>query len=78
MRVVASNECLPLIYIYIYIYIHTQVSPLYMLVGLVFILLASLTVMNMLIGILCEVVSVVSSVEKEQLVLSFVKEWGSL
>lgn len=40
---------------------------------LLFILLASLTVMNMLIGILCEVVSVVSAVEKENCLLNFVK-----
>jgi len=40
--------------------------------SLVFILLASLTVMNMLIGVLVEVVSVVSSVEKEELKVNFV------
>lgn len=40
---------------------------------LLFILLASLTVMNMLVGVLVEVVSVVSSVEKEQLQVNFVK-----
>lgn len=40
---------------------------------LAYILLASLTVMNMLVGILCEVVSVVSAVEKESLLLEFVK-----
>merc|ERR1711939_1014653 len=34
---------------------------------LAFVFLASLTVMNMLIGVLCEVVKVVSAVEKEQL-----------
>merc|ERR1719316_1559767 len=41
---------------------------------LVFILFASLTVMNMLVGVLCEVVSVVSSVEKEQLTVNYVKQ----
>jgi len=41
---------------------------------LVFILLSSLTVMNMLVGILCEVVSVVSAVEKEQLTVNYVKQ----
>jgi len=41
---------------------------------LLYILLASLTVMNMLVGVLVEVVSVVSSVEKEQLLLNYVKE----
>eukprot|EP00929_Paragymnodinium_shiwhaense_P110756 TRINITY_DN7799_c0_g5_i1.p1 TRINITY_DN7799_c0_g5~~TRINITY_DN7799_c0_g5_i1.p1 ORF type:complete len:721 (-),score=173.72 TRINITY_DN7799_c0_g5_i1:204-2366(-) len=40
---------------------------------LLYILLASLTVMNMLIGVLCEVVSVVSEVEKEQLLLAWVR-----
>jgi len=38
-----------------------------------FILFASLTVMNMLVGVLCEVVSVVSAVEKETLVVNFVQ-----
>merc|ERR1719408_779815 len=37
-----------------------------------FTLLASLTVMNMLIGVLVEVVSVVASVEKETLQVNFV------
>lgn len=36
-------------------------------------LLASLTVMNMLVGILCEVVTVVSAVEKEEILLKSVK-----
>eukprot|EP00927_Polykrikos_kofoidii_P047969 TRINITY_DN4222_c0_g2_i4.p1 TRINITY_DN4222_c0_g2~~TRINITY_DN4222_c0_g2_i4.p1 ORF type:complete len:1071 (+),score=196.19 TRINITY_DN4222_c0_g2_i4:392-3214(+) len=40
---------------------------------LLFVLLASLTVMNMLVGVLVEVVSVVSAVEKEELVVNFVK-----
>jgi len=40
---------------------------------MVFILLVSLTVMNMLVGVLVEVVSVVSAVEKEQLQVTFVK-----
>lgn len=40
---------------------------------IVFILLSSLTVMNMLVGVLCEVISVVSAVEKEQMTLTFVK-----
>lgn len=40
---------------------------------LLFILLSSLTVMNMLVGILCEVVSVVSAVEKEELTVNYVK-----
>merc|ERR1712032_1234273 len=41
---------------------------------MVFILLGSLTVMNMLVGILVEVVSVVSAVENEQLTVNFVKQ----
>jgi hypothetical protein len=40
---------------------------------LLFVLLATLTVMNMLVGVLCEVVSVVSSVEKEELTVNYVK-----
>jgi hypothetical protein len=40
---------------------------------LTFILLASLTVLNMLIGVLVEVVSVVASVEREELTLNTVK-----
>mmetsp|Transcript_17417 Transcript_17417/g.38096 ORF Transcript_17417/g.38096 Transcript_17417/m.38096 type:complete len:752 (-) Transcript_17417:229-2484(-) len=38
-----------------------------------FVLLASLTVMNMLVGVLVEVVSVVAAVEKETLQVNFVK-----
>jgi len=44
------------------------------LFSFVFILVASLTIMNMLIGILVEVINVVSIVEKEQLTVSYVKE----
>jgi len=40
---------------------------------IVFFFLAALTVMNMLVGILCDVVSVVSAVEKEQLQVMSVK-----
>jgi voltage-gated sodium channel len=40
---------------------------------LVYMLLAGLTVMNMLVGVLVEVVGVVSSVEKEGLTVSYVK-----
>jgi hypothetical protein len=40
---------------------------------LLFILLGSLTVMNMLVGVLVEVVSVVSAVEKEGMKLNFIK-----
>mmetsp|Transcript_137201 Transcript_137201/g.273817 ORF Transcript_137201/g.273817 Transcript_137201/m.273817 type:complete len:744 (-) Transcript_137201:47-2278(-) len=45
-----------------------------LLVLYVFILLAALTVMNMLIGVICEVVSAVAATEREQLSLGFVKE----
>mmetsp|Transcript_26787 Transcript_26787/g.48647 ORF Transcript_26787/g.48647 Transcript_26787/m.48647 type:complete len:214 (-) Transcript_26787:260-901(-) len=50
-----------------------DVSYAYGFCVILFILLSSLTVMNMLVGVLCEVVSVVSSVEKEQMALNFVK-----
>merc|ERR1740138_293333 len=39
----------------------------------VFILLAALTVMNMLIGVLCEVVSAVAAVEREEMLVSLVQ-----
>jgi hypothetical protein len=47
--------------------------PIMWILIMMFILLAGLTVMNMLVGVLCEVVSVVSSVEKEALLVNFVK-----
>jgi len=40
---------------------------------LIYTILAALCVMNMLVGVLCEVVSVVSSVEKESLLVNYVK-----
>lgn len=43
------------------------------IVMLIFILISTLTVMNMLVGVLCEVVSVVSAVEKENMAVQFVK-----
>eukprot|EP00929_Paragymnodinium_shiwhaense_P095894 TRINITY_DN5720_c1_g1_i1.p1 TRINITY_DN5720_c1_g1~~TRINITY_DN5720_c1_g1_i1.p1 ORF type:complete len:790 (+),score=197.57 TRINITY_DN5720_c1_g1_i1:114-2483(+) len=48
-------------------------GPFAWLAVMVYILLGSLTVMNMLVGVLCEVVSVVSSVEKESLLITFVR-----
>lgn len=39
-----------------------------------FVLLASLTVMNMLIGVLCEVVSAVAATEKEEMLVTYVHE----
>lgn len=41
---------------------------------LLYILFASLTVMNMLVGVLVEVVSIVSAVEKETMLVNFVKQ----
>lgn len=46
---------------------------LYGVLLVIFILLASLTVMNMLVGVLVEVVCTVSSVEKEQMEATFLK-----
>eukprot|EP00927_Polykrikos_kofoidii_P083244 TRINITY_DN8483_c0_g4_i1.p1 TRINITY_DN8483_c0_g4~~TRINITY_DN8483_c0_g4_i1.p1 ORF type:complete len:819 (-),score=154.43 TRINITY_DN8483_c0_g4_i1:45-2465(-) len=40
---------------------------------IIFVLLASMTVMNMLVGVLCEVVQCVASIEKEMLQVNFVK-----
>merc|ERR1719473_1210725 len=40
---------------------------------LFFVLLGSLTIMNLLVGVLVEVVSVVSAVEKEEMKVNFVK-----
>jgi hypothetical protein len=45
----------------------------YKLLLLAYIFLASLTVLNMLIGVLCEVVGAVSTVEKEVLLINYVK-----
>lgn len=50
-----------------------EVNGIYAVLMLIFILVSTLTVMNMLVGVLCEVVSVVSAVEKEQMNLQFVK-----
>mmetsp|Transcript_24503 Transcript_24503/g.56859 ORF Transcript_24503/g.56859 Transcript_24503/m.56859 type:complete len:795 (+) Transcript_24503:110-2494(+) len=44
------------------------------LVFYVFILLAALTVLNMLIGVLCEVVTAVASAEREQITVEMVKD----
>lgn len=49
-------------------------SYLYGFVMLMFVLAATLTVMNMLVGILVEVVANVSSVENEQLVVNMVRK----
>ncbi|CAE7272183.1 Scn10a [Symbiodinium pilosum] len=50
-----------------------EFGGIYYFMILTYLLLASLTVMNMLIGILCEVISVVSHVESEEMKLSAVK-----
>jgi calmodulin len=42
--------------------------------AMVFLILAAMTLMNMLIGVLCEVIGVVSSVEKESMKVTFVKQ----
>eukprot|EP00928_Gymnodinium_smaydae_P085475 TRINITY_DN6896_c0_g1_i1.p1 TRINITY_DN6896_c0_g1~~TRINITY_DN6896_c0_g1_i1.p1 ORF type:complete len:558 (-),score=84.11 TRINITY_DN6896_c0_g1_i1:166-1839(-) len=51
-----------------------DVSPLLAWLFLIFTLFSFVTVMNMLVGILVEVVTCVAAVEKEQLNLTFVKE----
>jgi len=48
-------------------------SILFGAIIILFVLIASLTVMNLLVGVLVEVVSVVASVEKETLQVTFVK-----
>eukprot|EP00931_Biecheleriopsis_adriatica_P117257 TRINITY_DN92794_c0_g1_i1.p1 TRINITY_DN92794_c0_g1~~TRINITY_DN92794_c0_g1_i1.p1 ORF type:complete len:669 (+),score=115.46 TRINITY_DN92794_c0_g1_i1:84-2090(+) len=48
-------------------------SPVYYFMMLAFLFFASLTVMNMLIGILCDVISDVSDVEKESMLIANVK-----
>eukprot|EP00441_Pelagodinium_beii_P035387 CAMPEP_0197635762 /NCGR_PEP_ID=MMETSP1338-20131121/11487_1 /TAXON_ID=43686 ORGANISM="Pelagodinium beii, Strain RCC1491" /NCGR_SAMPLE_ID=MMETSP1338 /ASSEMBLY_ACC=CAM_ASM_000754 /LENGTH=614 /DNA_ID=CAMNT_0043207887 /DNA_START=356 /DNA_END=2200 /DNA_ORIENTATION=- len=50
-----------------------QESVWYWWLFLLFILLAALTVMNMLIGVLCEVVGAVAATEKEENMCAFVK-----
>merc|ERR1712032_1704320 len=46
----------------------------YLFLFYLFVLIASLTVLNMLIGVLCEVISAVASTEKERLNIAFAKE----
>merc|ERR1719362_2570023 len=45
-----------------------------LLIFYIFVLLAALTVMNMLIGVICEVVSAVASTEQERMTVSYVKD----
>lgn len=49
-------------------------SILLVLLFYLFVLLAALTVMNMLIGVLCEVVSAVAATEREQITMATVKD----
>jgi hypothetical protein len=46
---------------------------IYLVLILLFFLLSAITVMNMLIGILCGVVAAVSDVEKEEMLINYVK-----
>jgi hypothetical protein len=49
-------------------------SLVYSFLFYIFVLLSALTVLNMLIGVLCEVVAAVASTEKESLTVAFVHE----
>jgi hypothetical protein len=55
------------------VYACGEQSIVFKFLFLFFILFSSLTVLNMLVGVLCEVVSVVAKVENEQMAISFVK-----
>merc|ERR1719384_2373543 len=48
-------------------------SAIYVIMFYFFVLMSAFTIMNMLIGVLCEVVSAVAATEKEELLLSYVK-----
>jgi len=50
-----------------------EVDPLLTMVFVAFILLSSFTVLNLLIGMLCEVVNVVAAAEKEKAMVNYVK-----
>merc|ERR1712061_350339 len=47
---------------------------LFAVLMLIYILIASLTVMNMLVGVLVDVVKTVSSIEKEQMDVNFIRK----
>jgi hypothetical protein len=53
---------------------HGIIDSLASILVVVYLLLAALTVLNMLVGILCDVVTEVSTFEKEEALLMFVKE----
>jgi len=49
-------------------------NPVLGIIGFIFVLLSGLTVLNMLVGVLVEVVDVVAQVEKEEIATSFVSD----
>jgi hypothetical protein len=59
---------------------HTLSRMLYGSIIVLYLIFASLTCLNMLVGILCDVVSAVSSFEREEMLLSHVRDclWGLL
>lgn len=48
-------------------------APMMVCLFLIFVLLSSLTILNMLIGVLCEVVSAVAAAEREKAIVTYVK-----
>mmetsp|Transcript_22034 Transcript_22034/g.50341 ORF Transcript_22034/g.50341 Transcript_22034/m.50341 type:complete len:682 (+) Transcript_22034:47-2092(+) len=56
-----------------HVYDMSSNNILFAMLFLIFVLLASLTLMNMLVGVLVDVVSVVSAVEKEHMTVQWVK-----
>jgi len=49
-------------------------NDLYAIVFIIFIFIVSITIMNMLVGVLCGVINTITSVEKEQVMIEFVRE----
>lgn len=49
-------------------------NPLCAIIFLIFVMISALTIMNMLIGVLCEVITAVAATEKEANTVDFVKE----
>lgn len=60
----------------LYDYVNTiwNESAFFAMIFMIFILLVTITIMNMLVGVLVGVVNTVASVEQEQLMLNFVKD----
>eukprot|EP00928_Gymnodinium_smaydae_P072586 TRINITY_DN55926_c0_g1_i1.p1 TRINITY_DN55926_c0_g1~~TRINITY_DN55926_c0_g1_i1.p1 ORF type:complete len:696 (-),score=97.35 TRINITY_DN55926_c0_g1_i1:110-2197(-) len=56
-----------------FVYDLREYDPVLGFAGLVFVFIATLTILNLLVGVLCEAVSVVASVEKEQMAAELVK-----